>query len=604
MAAHLKLREWFQTYTWIDAPAGIGLGQVNIGIFGAEPQPAISADGAVTVFFFGSLYNAEGLHQTLQKKGHAFPTGTDAELALHLYEEYGEAVAAAINGAFNLCVWDARRGRLLLANDRLGLIPHYYAHFGGRLVFAPQVNGILQDAEFQRRLNLTSTAEFLRFQRLLGDKTFFEGMHLLPYGSTLIYQAGEDTLRVEHYWDFDRIPLWMASTEFEEAVIETGRLLRKAVEQRLTGDYRLGVYLSGGLDSRTILGFASDRRPALPSVTYGHPRSTDVTYARRVARAVGSENHYFPQPDGRWLAQHADFHLAVTEGHTSFIHAHAAISLEPARQWLDVNLMGFNGDQIIGARAIDHAASAVNAPDDLAFLAHMYQHLTRDLSWPGPTEAEEKLLYTSAYYSQMRDRAFESLAVELQPYSQYPMHQRVDYFTTIHQGARLSNLNAVYMRAFIEVRYPFCDYPLMDYVLSMPLAFRTHDRLYLAVINREIPKVTWAPRDTDDMLLTNHKLIRTAHGLYVRARRRISHALNPRQTGQQLHGDPEDWLRDDLRDWAAAILFDQRTTERGIFNPAYLRSIFERHVSGKELWTIGKIAPLITFEMMLRRFFD
>jgi hypothetical protein len=262
------------------------------------------------------------------------------------------------------------------------------------------------------------------------------------------------------------------------------------------------------------------------------------------------------------MVQHADFHLAVTEGHSSFIHAHSAISLEPARQWLDVNLMGFNGDLILGARVISRAIPAAEAPDDLAFLAQMYQHLTRDFSWPGPTDAEERLLYTSACHPQMRDRAFESLDSELRSYDRYPMQQRADYFVAVHQGTRMCNLNAVYMGAFIEVRYPFCDYPLMDYVFSTPLPFRAHDRLYLAVINREIPSVTWVPRDTDDMLLTNRKLIRMAHHLQGRARRRIRGALSPHRASQQLHGDPEDWLRNDLRDWAAAILFDRRTAER------------------------------------------
>lgn len=604
MAAHLKLREWFRAQTWADPAAGIGLGQLNIGIFGTEPQPARSADGAVTAFFFGSLYNAEELRQILQERGHTFPAGTDAELVLRLYEDRGEEVAAALNGTFGLCVWDARHGRLLLANDRLGLIPHYYAHFNGRLVFAPQVNAVLQDPDFERRLDLTSTAEFIRFQRLLGDKTFFEGLHLLPFGSTLIYDARGDTLKVGHYWDFDRIPSWPAEASFEDAVIETGRLLRRAVGQCLAGTTRPGVYVSGGLDSRTLLGFASDGRPAPPSVTYGHPRSTDVAYGRQVARAVGSQNHYVPEPDGKWLARHADFHLAVTEGHTSFIHAHSAPSLEPARQWLDVNLIGLNGDVIIGARGIDYAISAACAPDDLAFLAHMHRHMTCNFSWPGPTDAEERLLYTSAYYPQMRDRAFESLACELRPYNRFAMHQRVDYFIVVYQGTRLTNLNAVYMEAFFEVRFPFCDYALMDCVLSMPLPFRAGDRLYLAVLNREIPRVTRVPRATDDKLLTDRALIRRAHHLQLRARRRIGRALFPTRTSQQIHGNPEDWLRNDLGDWAAAILFDRRTAERGIFNPAYLRSIFDRHMSGKEIGTIGKIAPLVTFEMMMRRFFD
>ncbi len=149
------------------------------------------------------------------------------------------------------------------------------------------------------------------------------------------------------------------------------------------------------------------------------------------------------------------------------------------------------------------------------------------------------------------------------------------------------------------MRYPFCDYALIDFVYSMPVEYRLKDRLYLVVINREIPAVTWVPRDTDEQLLVDRQWIRQAHGLWQKVCRRI--------TGQQrriIHEDPEGWLRRDLRDWAEALLFDPRTLERGIFSPAFLRSIFERHMSGHEVHTIGKIAPIMTYEMMLRRFYD
>jgi asparagine synthase (glutamine-hydrolysing) len=177
--------------------------------------------------------------------------------------------------------------------------------------------------------------------------------------------------------------------------------------------------------------------------------------------------------------------------------------------------------------------------------------------------------------------------------------QRLGFFNAIYQGARLSNMNLVYQRAFFEVRYPFCDYALSDYVNSMPDDFRLNDRLYLSVINREIPEVTWVPRDTDELLLTDHRLVRGAHGLWQKVRRRV---LGRRL--RKTHEDPEGWLRRDLRDWAEELLFNQRTLDRGFFNPAFLRSIFERHMSGREVHTIGKIAPIMTLEMMLRRYYD
>ena len=267
---------------------------------------------------------------------------------------------------------------------------------------------------------------------------------------------------------------------------------------------------------------------------------------------------------------------------------------------MQVNLSGFWGDQMLGGRALTYAKHAVYAPDDTAFLAYWYHNMNQRFSWPGIAEAEEKLLYTPQWYARMRERAFESLRAALQPYMRYPPAQRADFFVAIHQGTRLSNLNVIYQRGWFEARYPFCDYTLLDFIQNMPPEYRMGDRLYLHVIDRLIPRVTRVPRESDGLLPTTNRLLRGAHAWIQRIRRHLPFA--PEE--QILHGDPEDWLRNDLRQWAADILFDERTLQRGIFSPDFLRSIYARHMSGKELWTIGKIAPLITLEMTLREFFD
>ncbi|GAB4524208.1 MAG: hypothetical protein Fur0018_07560 [Anaerolineales bacterium] len=597
MGTRCTLHPWFQVQTWQDGRAS--LGQVNIGMFSAGEQPAHR--GHIHAVFFGELYNAEALHQELQHAGDLPAPADEAALVAALYARQGADFPARLEGVFAAAVWDAARGELLLANDRMGLIPHYYAHLDGSLAFAPQVAAISSLPGFHKELDLDAVADFIRFQRLLGDKTFFTGIRLLPYGSLLRYRPADDHLEVTHYWDFDHTPAWNGAS-FDETVEETARLLDAAVDKRLRPAWKNGVYLSGGLDSRTILGFAHRLGARLPSVTYGHPHSRDVHYAMQLAHRLGSPHRFFPQPDGRWMRNFAPIHLRAIEGQQAFLHAHASITLGAVREEgiMQVNLSGFNGDQLVGGRAMTYASKAVQAVDDTAFLAHWYHDLNQRFSWPGITEAEEKLLYTPSWYAQMRERAFESLRTALRPYLRYPLDRRVDFFALIHQGARLSNLNVVYQRGWFEARYPFCDYALLDFIHSMPTAYRIGDRLYLAVISRAIPKVTRVPRESDGLLPTTNTLRRQSHAWVQRIRRHLPFA--PQE--QILHGDPEDWLRHDLRDWAADILFDARTLERGIFSPDFLRSIYNRHMSGKELWTIGKIAPLITLEMTLRTFFD
>jgi asparagine synthase (glutamine-hydrolysing) len=352
IAELLRLRERFVSQAWSNPDIGVGLGQVNIGIFADGSQPAFSADGLVVASLFGEVTNAQELQQSLKAGEAQLSIQNDTELILQLYETHDVKLPDLLEGAFGLAIWDGRLRRLLVANDRFGLIPHYYAHFDGKFIFAPRVVAILQDAAFPRKLNLDALAEFIRFQRLLGNKTYWEGLQLLPYGSVLIFEPDSDHLSVSHYWDFDQTPAWPVGATFDEAVEETARLLRAAIKQSISGKHHIGVYLSGGLDSRTILGFASQMCKVPPSITYGHPNSTDVIYAKRVAKRLGSHNYYFPQHHGKWLQDHVDFHLSMTEGFTSFIHAHAALTLEPARviQWRSITGGAGNGSLCTGCQ--------------------------------------------------------------------------------------------------------------------------------------------------------------------------------------------------------------------------------------------------------------
>jgi asparagine synthase (glutamine-hydrolysing) len=598
MAESLRLREWTRIQVWSDEQTGVGLGQVNIGLFSTDAQPLHSEDGSLAVVFFGQLYHSERVRDRLQAEGYPPELGTEAELVLHLYRARGEGFVEDLEGVFVLALWDARQARLLLANDRFGLIPTYYAHYDGRLVFAPQVKGILADPAFKKELDLTGMVQFLRFQRLLDDTTFFEGLRLLPYASVLRFDQAGNTAAVSHYWDFP-VSSQHDGVTFDEAVEETGRLLRRAVEARTRGSHRVGVYLSGGLDSRTVLGVASQVRPPIVSLTYGLPDCRDAYYAERIARRAGSPHHFLPLTDGRWVRDEVGFHLEATEGFIAWTHSHSATTLRPARDLMDVNLTGFQGDGLLGARAATFAQDVITAVDEVDFGARMYGHYTSHFSWPGYTEAEARMLFSESLYPRVRELAFESFLQTLSKTPGADFAQRLDFFNCIHQGTRLSNLNLVYQRAFFEARYPFCDYALNDFVYSLPIDHRLHDRLYLAVINRQIPRLAWVPRDTDERLLIDRPLIREAHGLWQRVRRRVTGRQRP-----TLHEDPEGWLRRDLRGWAESLLFDRRTLERGLFNPAFLRSIFERHMSGHEIHTIGKIAPIMTYEMMLRRFYD
>jgi asparagine synthase (glutamine-hydrolysing) len=603
MGTEMWHREWYVVETHSDENAGVGLGRIGIGIFNQEQQPIRSEDENLMVFLSGEFYNTEKLHRDLKAKGHRFQDDSDLELVLRLYEEKGEQFIHDLEGVFVLAIWNRSRQQLILANDRFGLYPLYYAHHDGKLVFAPEMKGVLCDPHFRKELDLTALAGYMRFQQLLGHKTFFEGLKLFPNASVLSYQLETDQLDVTPYWDFSQVPELPESVSYEEALEETGRLLRQVVNRLASGPLRAGVYLSGGLDSRLVLGLIDRKNFPVVSITYGQRNCRDVFYAGKVARRVGSDHYWFELKDGNWVGEYADFHLELIEGLNSWLHAHGINTLPRARELIDVNVTSWAVDYVVGGHW-GHPL-LIEAVDDIAFISLFFHLYNQGYTWPGILEAEERLLYQDSFYPKVEGLAFESFKQEVGRFSHHNFARRAEFFDQVNHDLRMTANALTFMRSHIEVRYPAYDYRLYDFACSIPMKLRMDRRMQRDLLSRETPALARIPRDKDEMLPTRNRLVWTAHALPYKLKNRFNRHIFPlfpeRAT---LYADFENYLRGELRPWAESILFDKQTLERGIFNPQFIRSIWARHLSGKELHTVGKIAPIMTYEMMLRRLYN
>jgi len=602
MADRMSHLEWYRADNFVESCQGIGLGHIGIGVFNPQPQPIYNEDRSLLIFMEGELYDYQALKQTLEAKGHRFTIGNDPEFALHLYEERGEEFVNEIDGTFVLIVFDFIRRIALIANDRFGLRPLYYVHHDGRLIFAPEIKGILQDGDLPKRLNLTAVAEYCRFQQVLGDKTFLEGITLFPNGSILLYDLNNDRLIIRSYWHLGKIPDRTGEVTFGEAVEETRHLLRQAVEKRTCGQHRLGVYLSGGMDSRVILAMMTRLKRPVVTFTYGLPGTRDMVYAQRIARLAGSQHHSYQFQGGSWVKDCFDLHLELTEGFHTWIHSHGMASLKTARQLMDVNLTGFHGE---GTAVAWNDPLLMEANDDLAFTCRLYDKFLHDNTWPCLEECEERVLYTQAFYARVKGLAFESFAAELQKFQKYEYARRAEFFVWYNSDRRLYQNLTIYTASHLGMRYPFCDQKYVEFRYSLPPEFRYDRRLRRAVLTQESPRLSLVPYARDGLLPTTFRPIRLAHALIYRLQNRFNKHIYPLFAQRAKEFDDWDhWLRTDLRDWAECILFDKRTLERGIFDPRFLRSLWERHQLGKELWTVGKLATVMTLEMMLRKVFD
>ncbi len=592
MIRAMSHREWYVGETVQDRPANLALGHIGIGIFNQAPQPHWNSGQTVALFMAGELHNHEELALETSEN-------EDERIILSLYLKMGMQAIQRLKGAFLITIWDKREAKIYIINDHFATYQLFYSLHGGRLVFAPEMKGVLCNPALPHNPDITALAQYMRFQHLYGDRTFFEDIRLLPPASILTYDLSSRQAKIEKYWSYAEIP-YRPNVTFEEAVEETGQRLRRAVHRAIGGNQRHGVYLSGGLDSRTLLGLADQKH--MVSITYGEKNCRDVFYAERIAKAAGSDHYWVDLPNGEWVRENVDFHLELTEGYHSWIHAHGISALPLARQLMDINLSGWDGGTVMGHNDCLEPLST-QAVDDTAFLTRMFYLHNQQYTWPSITEAEERFLYVAPVWKKIHGLALESFREELTPYLGLRKDMRNEYFCVDNHCRRLTQNMIVFARSHIEVRYPFFDYDLIDFLYSLPATVRGHRVLYNAVIQKEVPRMARIPYDHDEMLPTDRRLQRALHILPRKITSKVNRYLwNVFPEHSTLYADYESYLRKELRPWAETILFDDPSFQDPFFDPAFVHTLMNRHLSGLEEWTIGKIAPIITYKMMLKRF--
>jgi len=285
---------------------GISLGHRRLGIIDLQGghQPVSNENGDVALVFNGEIYNFRDLRRELEALGHDFSTLCDSEVIVHAYEEWGGRCVERLNGMFAFALWDATksgRRELLLARDRLGIKPLHYilnASAGGDIAFASEIRALLAGMELPRVLNRRAFHEFINFRFTLNETTLIDGIRKLPPAHTLrlTMENGNITgIKKERYWTL-RENL-QAFRNDELAVKRTRELLEEAVRMRLMSDVPLGVYLSGGIDSSSILSIMAAQRTSNDdilsfSVGFGD-LPNELGHARTAAEAAGSTHHEF-----------------------------------------------------------------------------------------------------------------------------------------------------------------------------------------------------------------------------------------------------------------------------------------------------------------------
>src|SRR5262245_1553468 len=342
--------------TWLAGDRRVGLGHARLSIIdlATGDQPIASEDEGLQIVVNGEFYALERTQRDLDGRGHRLGTGSDSQTALHLYEDFGTACLRQLRGEFAFVLWDGPNDTLFAARDRFGIKPLYYASYRGTLYLASEVKALLaagvparwdRDAFFQANHLLANPP----------DRTLFEGIHPVPPGHYLLARGGQ--VRLIRYWDFDYpqasdVRPVAPDAEYAERFRHA---LDEAVRLRLRADVPVGCYLSGGLDSCSVLGLAARHRTdpiRAFTLTFDRPEYDEEKEAREMASKVGAE--FFPIPIRQDdLAD--NFADAIQQSETFCFNAHGVAKYLLSRAVRDagykVVITGEGSDEILGGYA-------------------------------------------------------------------------------------------------------------------------------------------------------------------------------------------------------------------------------------------------------------
>jgi len=324
----------------------VGLGHRRLSIIDLKTgkQPLFSEDKKIVLICNGEIYNFKELRKNLEKKGHQFKTNSDNEVIIHLYEEKKEKCVNDLRGMFGFAIWDEKEKMLFMARDRLGQKPLVYSLIGKDIIFSSEIKSLLLYPEIKKETDFEAMSDYLTYQAIPSPKTIFKNIKKLPPAHYLIWKNGN--LKIERYWnvDFSKKIKLKDEIEYQELLWEK---LKEATKLRLISDVPLGAFLSGGIDSSTIVGLMSELSPSPVktfSIGFDVENYSELKYAKLVAERFRTEHYEFTvKPDVVELLPKLIWHYNEPFADTSLIPTYY-VARETSK-YVKVALNGDGGDE-------------------------------------------------------------------------------------------------------------------------------------------------------------------------------------------------------------------------------------------------------------------
>jgi asparagine synthase (glutamine-hydrolysing) len=462
----------------------IGFGHRRLSIIDlsdAGKQPMHSADGNITITYNGEIYNFKELRLELERLGHHFRSKTDTEVIIAGYQQWGEDIIPKLNGMFAFGLWDHSKRKLIITRDRFGIKPLYVWIRKDEVVFASEIKAILVHPEYKTTVNPEALNEYFTFQNLFKFHTLFKDIQLLAPARVISF---DESLNLSEYayWDYDFTNRDSSISE-KEAIEKTKYLFEQAVNRQLVSDVPVGSYLSGGMDSGSIVGVASRSIPRISTFTCGFDMSATTGREanfdeRRDAELMASffKTEHFEQVinagDLAWSMPRLIYHLEDLRVGMSYPNYYIS---RLASRFVKVCLSGAGGDELYGGYPWRYY-HVFKSLDSNSFFKDYYSFWQRLV-----TDEEKKDLFTSNTYNSIKDvnSSFEVFSKVFTYNKKLQYNTPEDHIANSLYFEAKTFLPALFivgdklgMASSLEERFPFMDNDLVDFAQKIPIKFK------------------------------------------------------------------------------------------------------------------------------------
>jgi asparagine synthase (glutamine-hydrolysing) len=486
---------------WNDDECYLGHRRLSIiDLSEAGNQPFFSQDKRYVLIYNGELYNYKDIRLELQRAEHGtkqipyiFKTDTDTEVVLAAYLRWGKDCVQRFNGMFAFSIWDTAEQKLVIARDRMGIKPLYYQFKNGILLFASEIRSLLNSGLIDKKINLNSVAEFIQYATVHAPNTILQDVFMLMPGHVLEYQNG--TINIQRYWNINDFGKSNKGLSYKETCVQINELLTASVERRLVADVPFGAFLSGGIDSSAIVGLmskVSSEKIRTFNVSFDEGEFSEAKYAKQIAEKFNTQHHEIKLTPDDFLKQLPEALDAIDhpsgDGPNSYI-----VSKATKQAGITMALSGLGGDELFAGYDIFKRYYELEKKGWLnivpakglvgKFVAAKKKSVQGDktaeilnldtINGFNAYPINRKLFNQKDYHSLIKgnfnDTNFIKNVIHKIETDKQHVLSRVSLFEiqTYMQNVLLRDADQMSMAVALEVRVPFLDYKLVEFVLGV-----------------------------------------------------------------------------------------------------------------------------------------